>query len=105
MTAIQTKPFHQLTARDLMTRDLLLIPKERPFITQPTCWRIPGQRPPVVDSMGRCIGVLSTTDFMRFMEDEPRRSGPLASGLLLLGLGDHVARIASGRRGGHVHDP
>lgn len=74
MTMTQTKSFRLLTARDLMTRDLLLIPKEASLkhaahmLAQS---QVSGA--PVVDSAGRCIGVLSTTDFMRWVDDEQRR--------------------------------
>jgi CBS-domain-containing membrane protein len=75
MTMTQTKPFRLLTARDLMTRDLLLIPKEaslRHAAHMLAQSQVSGA--PVVDEAGCCIGVLSTTDFMRWMDDEPRRS-------------------------------
>jgi CBS domain-containing protein len=74
MTMLQTKPFRLLTARDLMTRDLLLIPKEaslRHAAHMLAQSQVSGA--PVVDDTGRCIGVLSTTDFMRWMDDEQRR--------------------------------
>ena len=70
-----TKPFRSLTARDLMTRDLLLIPREASLhhaahlLSQS---QVSGA--PVVDDAGRCIGVLSTTDFMRWMDDDQRHA-------------------------------
>jgi CBS-domain-containing membrane protein len=72
----QTKPFRSLTARDLMTRDLLLIPKEsslRHAAHMLAQSQVSGA--PVVDNAGRCIGVLSTTDFMRWVDEPQRRPG------------------------------
>ena len=69
MTA--TKPFRSLNARDLMTRDVLLIPQHaslRHAAHMLAQGRVSGA--PVVDETGRCIGVLSTTDFVRWMDDE-----------------------------------
>ena len=67
---LQTKkPFRSLTARDLMSKDVLLIPRKASLrhaahlLAQS---RVSGA--PVVDDDGRCVGVLSTTDFMRVVE-------------------------------------
>jgi CBS domain-containing protein len=65
------KPFLSLTANDLMSRELVLIPQEM-SLRRAAQWlsqdHISGA--PVVDAEGRCIGVLSATDFMRWAEKE-----------------------------------
>lgn len=63
------KPLLQLTANDLMARDVILIPKEmslRAAARLLSRSRISGA--PVVDADGRCIGVVSATDFVRWAE-------------------------------------
>jgi CBS domain-containing protein len=67
------KPFLKLTANDLMSRDVLLIPQEtslRAAAHMLAHAKVSGA--PVVDAQGRCIGVLSATDFMRWAEEMPR---------------------------------
>jgi CBS-domain-containing membrane protein len=72
-----TKPFLTLTAQDLMSRDLVLLPQEL-SLRAAARWlaqdHISGA--PVVDEHGRCVGVLSSTDFVRHAEQEgePERS-------------------------------
>jgi CBS domain-containing protein len=69
----RSKPFHLLTARELMSRDLLLIPREaslRHAAHMLAQSQVSGA--PVVDDAGRCVGVISTTDFVRWMDNEPR---------------------------------
>jgi CBS-domain-containing membrane protein len=61
--AVATKPFQLLTAADLMSRELILIPRE---MSLRTASRLLAQGhvsgAPVVDADRRCIGVLSVTD-------------------------------------------
>lgn len=70
MTAT-TKPFLALTAADLMSRDVVMIPKEmslRAAAHLLSQHRISGA--PVVDAEGRCAGVVSATDFVHWAEQE-----------------------------------
>lgn len=73
-----TKPFFALTAADLMTPEVVMIPKEmslRAAAHMLAQNQITGA--PVVDSQGRCVGVISATDFMRWMDtDKPMNPEP-----------------------------
>jgi len=65
------KPFHALTAEDLMKRDVVTISAEMSLQTAAHLFsqeQISGA--PVVDAQGRCIGVLSATDFVRWADAE-----------------------------------
>src|SRR5262249_17933225 len=58
---------------DLMSRDVVLIPRAMSLRTAAHLLsesRVSGA--PVVDETGECIGVLSTTDFMRWVESGER---------------------------------
>jgi predicted transcriptional regulator len=58
-----TETFSALTASDLMTRDLVRLPRQMPLRDAARLLlhnRITGA--PVVDARGRCVGVLSLTD-------------------------------------------
>ena len=64
-----TKPFLSLTANDLMSRDVILIPQDMSLRSAAHLLsqsHITGA--PVVDGQGRCIGVVSATDFLRWAE-------------------------------------
>src|SRR5262245_58405041 len=64
-----TKPLLALTAGDLMTRDVLTLSQEmslRDAARLLVRHQIGGA--PVVDAQGRCVGVLSATDFVRRAE-------------------------------------
>jgi CBS domain-containing protein len=64
-TRAAVRPFLELTAADLMTTPVRTIPQEmslREAAHQFTRDRISGA--PVVDAAGRCIGVLSSSDFV-----------------------------------------
>jgi CBS domain-containing protein len=66
-----TKPFFALTANDLMNHDVELIPREmslRAAAHLLSQAHISGA--PVVDTEGKCIGVISATDFVRWAEDQ-----------------------------------
>jgi CBS-domain-containing membrane protein len=59
------KPILTRTAADLMSGDVVMIPCEMSLRTAARCLaraRISGA--PVVDAAGRCVGVLSATDFI-----------------------------------------
>lgn len=66
-------PLLTRTAGDLMSRPVVLIPKE---MSLPGAARLLAQAQvsggPVVDAEGRCIGVLSTTDFLHLVEKGKR---------------------------------
>lgn len=63
------KPFADLTAADLMSRQVVLVPRE---MSLKAAARLLSQAEvsgaPVVDDVGRCVGVLSATDFMHLAE-------------------------------------
>jgi CBS domain-containing protein len=65
-----TRPFLALTAADLMTAPVLTIPEETPLreaarlLSQSS---ISGA--PVVDPEGRCVGVLSSSDFVTWAKE------------------------------------
>jgi CBS domain-containing protein len=77
MIAATAKPFRSLTARDLMSRDMLVIPVKASLrhaahlLSQS---RVSGA--PVVDALGRVVGVLSTTDFVRWMDEGDHAGKP-----------------------------
>ena len=62
---LMTKPFLALTAKDLMNSEVTLIPRDMGM--QAAARRL-GQMhisgAPVVDEQGRCVGVLSSNDFV-----------------------------------------
>lgn len=65
------KPLMSLCAGDIMTRNVVMIPRE---MSLPGAARMLARAgvtgAPVVDGAGRCIGVLSSTDFMNWMKTE-----------------------------------
>ena len=74
------KPLLELTAADLMSRMLVLVPSE---MSLPGAARLLSQAhvsgAPVVDAAGRCVGVLSATDFVRWAQNH-RGEGHSAGG-------------------------
>jgi CBS domain-containing protein len=74
------KPLFSLTAADLMSRDLVMVPREMSLQGAARLLsraRVSGA--PVVDGAGRCVGVLSTTDFLGWVDEENPRSKPRTS--------------------------
>ena len=70
MTATK-KPLLALTASDIMTRDLLLIPEDIPLRSAAhLLLRHQVSGAPVVDGHGKFVGVISSTDFVR-LADKP----------------------------------
>lgn len=70
-THTDSRPFLELTAADLMTTPVITIAQETPLRQVAhllTSDRISGA--PVVDSEGRCIGVLSSSDFVTWADKE-----------------------------------
>ena len=68
-----TKPLLALTAADLMSRDVVMVPRGmslRAAAHLLSETRVSGA--PVVDDMGECVGVLSATDFMHWVGQERR---------------------------------
>jgi CBS domain-containing protein len=66
---MQNKSLLHLTASDLMTWNVLVLPQETPLREAGRLLlehQIGGA--PVVDAQGRCVGVLSATDFVRFSQ-------------------------------------
>jgi CBS domain-containing protein len=61
-----TMPLFSLTAADLMTRDVLRLHREMPLRDAANLlFRSQISGAPVVDDHGRCVGVLSASDFVR----------------------------------------
>jgi CBS domain-containing protein len=77
------KPLFELTARDLMTPAVMVLPAD---MRLPAAARLLGRLQvsgaPVVDATGRCVGVLSAADFMRWAEGDTPRCTCLAADLL-----------------------
>jgi CBS domain-containing membrane protein len=70
MTLAPHKPLLALTAHDLMSEALLMVPRE---MSLPMAARLLSRAnvsgAPVVDDAGRCVGVLSATDFIHWAEN------------------------------------
>jgi CBS domain-containing protein len=72
------KPLFCLTAGDLMSRDLIVLHRDAPL--RDAAQRLLNAQvhgAPVVDHEGRCVGVLSVTDFLRHKQHTPRAAEPL----------------------------
>lgn len=68
MTLIAHAKFAELTAADLMTADLVRLAEDTPLRVAAQLFvakQISGA--PVINPDGRCVGVLSTADFLRFV--------------------------------------
>jgi CBS domain-containing protein len=100
-----TKPLLALTASDLMSRDIITIPQEMSLRAAADLLfqhQIGGA--PVVDTDGRCIGVLCATDFMHWakeggqgVEDVPLPACPFqVKGRLLTGEEAVICTLAEG---------
>jgi hypothetical protein len=103
--ATTTKPLLDLTAEDLMSRDVVTIPERLP-LRSAACLlrraRVTGA--PVVDNDGRCVGMLSAVDFLCWVEEGPEagscphRSCPYQTvGRLLNGVEAVVCALVGGR--------
>jgi CBS domain-containing protein len=68
------KPLFSLTAADLMSRELVVVPREMSLqgaARMLSRARVSGA--PVVDVAGRCVGVVSTTDFLDWVDGDHSR--------------------------------
>jgi CBS domain-containing protein len=64
-----TTPLLELTVRDLMSHDVVVIPLAMPLrAAAGLLSRAQISGAPVVDAAGRCVGILSAQDFMRWTE-------------------------------------
>ncbi|MFO0863868.1 MAG: CBS domain-containing protein [Gemmataceae bacterium] len=64
-----TKPLLALIARDLMSRHLLMVPQEMSLQGAARLLsRAQVTGAPVVDDQGRCVGIVSATDFLHLAE-------------------------------------
>jgi CBS domain-containing protein len=71
------KPFVTLTAEDLMSREVKTIPHTMSLrAAAHLLYREQISGAPVVDADGRCAGVLSATDLVRWAGEMPREPGP-----------------------------
>lgn len=62
------KCLHSLTAADLMSRNLVLVPQDMSLQGAARLLsRAQVSGAPVVNENGRCVGVLSTTDFLHWV--------------------------------------
>lgn len=74
------KPLLSLTAADLMSRELILVPAEMSLQGAARLLsRSHVTGAPVVDSSGRCIGVLSSTDILHWVENPKPKNEPKAA--------------------------
>jgi CBS-domain-containing membrane protein len=67
------KPLAALTAADVMSRNVVAVPKYMPLRT--AAWLLAHAQvsgAPVVDGRGNCVGVLSATDFLRWAHEGNR---------------------------------
>lgn len=66
-----TRSLLSLCATDIMSSDVVMIPREMSLQGAARSLARAGVTgAPVVDAIGRCIGVLSTTDFMHWVEKD-----------------------------------
>jgi CBS-domain-containing membrane protein len=73
--AILTRPLADLTAEELMSRDVVTMPRNMSLCSAAHLLnhaRISGA--PVVDEHGRCVGILTASDLMKWVEKGDRAS-------------------------------
>jgi CBS-domain-containing membrane protein len=69
---VATKSMTELTAADVMSHNVVSVPESMPL--QEAAGLLAREQisgAPVVDGAGRCVGVLSATDFVRWVEQGP----------------------------------
>jgi CBS domain-containing protein len=65
------KPLTALTAEDLMTRNVVVVPQRMSLrATASILAKSNVTGAPVVDETGQCVGVISSVDFLRFAQGE-----------------------------------
>lgn len=103
---VTCEPLLTLTAADLMNRDVVTIPEGMSLrAAAHVLFQNQISGAPVVDTEGRCIGILSATDFVRWAEqgdhgaeDVPLPACPYqAKGRLLTGEEAVICILAEGR--------
>jgi len=69
MTTAKTQQLHSLTAANLMSRDLLLLPQDT-SLQDAARWLIRNQvgGAPVIHASGKCVGVFSAFDVLKIAE-------------------------------------
>ena len=73
MTLTNVRPFAELCAGDLMSHHVVMIPKEMSIQGAARLLsRAQVSGAPVVDEQGRCVGVISSTDFVHWVEGETK---------------------------------
>jgi CBS-domain-containing membrane protein len=72
---ITTRSLLERTAEELMSRDVVTIPQET-SLRAAAHWlmQLKVSGAPVIDSQGRCVGVLSKSDLVRFLDRGPPHS-------------------------------
>src|SRR5262245_48708625 len=71
---VETRPLLELTAEDLMSREVIAIPRHTSLrAAAHTLARANVSGAPVIDETGRCVGVLSSTDLVRWL-DQPEHA-------------------------------
>ena len=101
----KSKPLLSLTAGDLMSRNVVPLPEWMPLRDAARLLRqTQVGRAPVVDAQGRCVGVLSAADFLRWAEKGGRDKEEVAipvcpyqvQGRLLTGEAAVICTLAEG---------
>jgi CBS domain-containing protein len=84
MVVVTTKPLMSLCAADIMSRQVVMIPREMSLQGAARMLARAGVTgAPVVDEAGRCIGVLSATDFMKWVKEDHQPTRPTESSELM----------------------
>ena len=98
MRAATMKSLNEMTADDLMASDIVLLPEDLP-LRQAARLLLKNQigGAPVVDSQGRCVGVLSATDFLRLAERRADVTKPASPALPITCSFQTKHRTADGR--------
>jgi CBS domain-containing protein len=103
------KPFLSLTAGDLMSHAVVAVPQGmslRAAALVLTREQITGV--PVVDANGRCVGMLSATDFLNlWVKDRPDGDAPVSRYMtadpVLVGPDTPITRLARQMIDAHIH--
>ena len=98
MSTATKKSLTELTADDLMAGDIVLLPEDMP-LRQAARLLVKNQigGAPVVDSEGRCVGVLSSIDFLRLAERREDVTNPAGPPLPITCSFQMKRRTADGR--------